>query len=69
MGADWVVQYRNLWQELGVDMETADLLAADLELYWDGEVLWILEGAFADGDIIDAISFALMAVWRFKTFT
>ena len=50
-------------------METADLLAADLQLCWEGGVMWILQGAFDDGDILGAISSALMAVWRFKTFT
>ena len=61
-GEEWVNHRRQLWLDLSVDMETADLLAADLQLWWDGATLWCLRGAHADGDVWEAIASALIAV-------
>ena len=70
-GDDWVQQRRALWLELGIDIETADLLAADLQLWWeaDSQALCVLRGAYADGDLWEAIASGLMSVWRFARFT
>ena len=68
-GQEWVQHRRTLWHELGVDVETAELLAADLQLWWEGGRLSVLRGAFADRDLWDAIASALMAAWRFAKFT
>ena len=68
-GQEWVDHRRQLWLDLGVDMETADLLAAELQLWWDGCTLWSLSGAFADGCVLTVVASALLACWRFRAFT
>ena len=68
-GAEWVQRWRAVWLALGVDVETRELLVSELQLHWDGAFLWVLRGAFEDGDVMDAASSALRAVWRFQKFT
>ncbi|CAK0850441.1 unnamed protein product [Prorocentrum cordatum] len=50
-------------------METAELLAADLQLWWDGDVLWVHRDACEGSDVLDATASGLMAVWRFAKFS
>ena len=68
-GEVWVEQRRTLWQTLGIDAETVELMACELQLWWEDGALWFLRGAFEDGDVIDAVASALMAVWRFVKFS
>ena len=68
-GEDWVNRRRQVWLGLSVDMETADLLAADLQVYWDGNTLWTLRGALQDRDVVSALASALLACWRFQKFS
>ena len=47
-GEEWVSHRRQLWLGLSIDPETADLLAADLQLWWEDGCLCIPRLAFAD---------------------
>ena len=60
-GEDWVNHWRQLWLDLSIDMDTADLLAAELQLWWGGDTLWILRGAVSDGDVVSAIGSVFLA--------
>ena len=68
-GPHWVKQRMALWIDLGIDPQTSDLLARQLELVWDGRVMWFVHGAFWDGDLLEAAASALIASWRFHHFT
>ena len=68
-GPHWVEQRLTMWIALGLDPETSDILARQLQLVWDGEVMWFLSGAFSDGDLPEAVASSLMAAWRFRPFT
>ena len=50
-------------------METTDLLANDLQLWWEDGSLYFIRDAFKDGDIVCVVASALMAVWRFVKFS
>ena len=68
-GEAWVDQRRALWQTLGVDAETVELLSSELQLWWQDGTMWFLKDAFRDGDVLEAVASALMAVWRFVKFS
>ena len=68
-GASWVEARMNLWIDLGVDPLTAELLAKQLQLVWEGKRLMVLKGAFEDGDLPQAVASALCAAWHFKSFS
>ena len=68
-GASWVEARMVLWDDLGVDPLTAELLAKQLQLVWDGKRLMFLKGAFADGDLPQAVASALMGAWHFKSWS
>ena len=44
-GEDWVGRQRAVWTALGVEADLAELLATELELCWEGDKLWVKEGA------------------------
>ena len=60
---------RTLWSDLGVDPQTAELLAAHLQFVWADDRIYHLAGAFFDGDLCDSVASALLAVWKFPHFT
>ena len=68
-GTSWVEDRLSFWMDLGVDPATAELLAKELQLVWDGKQLMYLAGAFHDGDLPQAVASALMGVWHFKSFS
>jgi len=68
-GDTWVDQRRALWNALGIDMETAETLASDLQLCWLDGALCAREGAGGDADLCETISTCLMSIWRFHKFT
>ena len=68
-GAPWAEARMTLWLDLGVDPVTAQLLAHQLQLVWDGSSLFFLEGAFWNGDLWEAVASGLLAVWRFPHFS
>ena len=44
-GLDWVGRQRDLWTALGVEADTVELLAAELELCFEDSKLCVREGA------------------------
>ena len=68
-GESWVEARLQLWLDLGVDPATAELLARQLQLEWNGRSMMFVEGAFADGDLPETVAAALFTVWRFCHFS
>ena len=68
-GAAWVRERMTFWSDLGVDPQTAELLAAQLQFVWADDHIYYLAGACFAGYICDSFASALVAVWRFPHFT
>ena len=81
--ADWLVQVLNpkrqdelpavsdlrlLWCALGIDQDVAKLLS-DMQLFWQGGALVVLNSVLEDTKWLEAISTCLLSVWRPPAFT
>ena len=66
MDEDWVEEQLILWEVLGLDPETANTLAMDLQYEFKEGKLWISSKAVAeDPDVISTIDSTLKSAWRF----
>ena len=64
-GAEWVDRRRALYHMLGADMDTADVLASDLELVFEDGRLWVCGTRSSLALLIDDITDALQSLWKF----
>ena len=64
-GEAWVDRQRQLWHALDVDLETVDMMAADLQLCWGGGRLCVMEGTGENMGVVACAGTCLMSAWKF----
>ena len=60
---------RALWNALGVDPETAEMLTETLEFRFEGGRIFVSRACQHNTDLVDFVSCCLMSVWKFVRFT
>ena len=67
----WVTSQRQLWQALGLEMETVEVLADDLQLRFADGVLYVSDQApsVIGDDVVGTICACLLSAWRFRKWT
>ena len=59
---------QELWQSLGVEPETVELLTFTLRFEWRSGFLRVRSDCHELEDLVGQISFALLSMWKFRSF-
>jgi hypothetical protein len=65
LGASEIDHRRCLWQALGVDMETSEVLACELQLAFTDGRLCLAERVSGTAGLVETVTTALLSAWRF----
>ena len=60
---------RNLWQSLDLDTETAEILAHELQYYFEDGKINVSTNNVGNPDVLDLIMKCLQSAWKFRRFT
>ena len=60
---------QELWTTLGCDPELTEALASELRLCWRDGRLRVAASLLEKGNVMDKVSGALLALWKFRTFS